>query len=99
MTFCDADGDRLNLNWNEGKLNCDNWNRDDKAYDNIGVLALMMGKINKKTSRSFFEMSFFVLLLQLFGNVLNPSAEPSSDCSEFFRNLAVFSGVYAFHFP
>ena len=42
--FCDANGNRLNLNWNERELNCDNWNDDDNANNNVGVFALMMGK-------------------------------------------------------
>lgn len=38
-----ADGNRLNLNWNDdGQLNCNNWN-DDNPNDNLGCLALMMG--------------------------------------------------------
>lgn len=37
--ICDSDGNRLNLNWNEGRLNCDNWNFDEERNDNVGVLA------------------------------------------------------------
>jgi hypothetical protein len=46
--FCDADGNRLCLNWNEGELNCDNWNYDDKPYNNVGVPALMVRKEKSK---------------------------------------------------
>ena len=43
--FCDASGNRLNLGDFDGNgLNCNNWNDDDNANDNLGVFALMMGK-------------------------------------------------------
>jgi len=53
LIFCDSDGNRLNLNWNEGELYCDNWNYDDKPYNNVGVPALMVRK-EKTKSVSFF---------------------------------------------
>lgn len=37
--FCNEDGNRLNLNWNEDSLNCDNWNWDDNRNPNIAVFA------------------------------------------------------------
>ena len=40
-----ADGNRLNLgDFDDTGLNCNNWNDDDNANDNLGVFALMMGK-------------------------------------------------------
>ena len=44
---CNADGNRLNLNWNEGQLNCDNWNWDEDGNPNIAVAALMVLRIKK----------------------------------------------------
>ncbi|MBI4121881.1 MAG: hypothetical protein HY461_00965 [Parcubacteria group bacterium] len=35
-TTLHVDGNRLNLNWNEGELHCDNWN-DNEQNDNLGV--------------------------------------------------------------
>jgi hypothetical protein len=37
---CDADGDRLCLDWNEGELSCGYWYGDDGPYDFVGVPAL-----------------------------------------------------------
>jgi len=46
---CNADGNRLNLgNFDDTGLNCNNWNDDDNANDNLGVFALMMGKAIQK---------------------------------------------------
>lgn len=40
--FCNADGNRLKLNWNQGRLNCDNWNWDGDGDPNLAVAALMV---------------------------------------------------------
>ena len=40
--FRDTDGNRLDLNWNEASLNCDNWNWDDDGNSNLAVFALMV---------------------------------------------------------
>lgn len=39
---CDSDGNRLNLNWHDGRLNCDSWNFDDNPNGNVAVFALMV---------------------------------------------------------
>lgn len=39
---CNSDGNRLNLNWNQGRLNCDNWNWDENSNPNLAVAALMV---------------------------------------------------------
>jgi hypothetical protein len=41
-TSCDTDGNRLNLSWNHGRLNCDNWNWDEDSNSNLAVAALMV---------------------------------------------------------
>jgi hypothetical protein len=46
---CNADGNRLNLgNFDDIGLDCNNWNFDDNANDNLGVFALMMENAMKK---------------------------------------------------
>lgn len=53
-----ADGNRLNLgNFDGTGLNCNNWNYDDDANDNLGVCALMMGKTISETSRQNRDVS------------------------------------------
>ena len=39
---CNSDGNRLKLNWNEGRLNCDNWNWDDNRNSNLAVFVVMV---------------------------------------------------------
>ena len=55
-----AAGNRLNLaNFDGTGLNCNNWNFDDNANDNLGVFALMMGKAIKKRHPETIGMSSF----------------------------------------
>jgi hypothetical protein len=42
LAYSDSDGNRLNLNWVEGTLNCDNWNWDEDRNSNVGAFPLMM---------------------------------------------------------
>ncbi len=64
--FCNADGDRLKLNWNEGRLNCNYWNDDDDRNDNIGVFALMVGKRDKRNSVITEFLLYFVSICRAF---------------------------------
>lgn len=45
---CLPNGNRLNLNFSEDGLNCDNWNWDDNRNSNLGCFALMMCKNHKE---------------------------------------------------
>lgn len=41
--FCNADDNRLKLNWNEGRLYCNNWDwNDDNRNGNLAVFAVMV---------------------------------------------------------
>lgn len=69
---CNADGNRLNLgNFDDTGLNCNNWNFDDNANDNLGVFALMMEKVTKKkTSRMIGMFSCDKLVSETILNTL-----------------------------
>lgn len=88
---CNADGNRLDLNWNEAGLNCDNWNDDDKANDNIGAFVLMMGKEKRHP--------FLGCLCVWSRNTLHPSAEHAPDGCEFSGKLPVFVRIQRLCFP
>lgn len=91
--FCNADGSRLNLNWNDGQLNCDNWNLDEERNDNVGVSALMMEKTKDIPTRSG------CLALWARSDALQPLAQHASGGREFTGKLSVFSRINSFCFP
>ena len=75
-----ADGNRLNLNWNEGRLNCDTYNWDENRNGNIGGVALMVQRRRNNTLtfiRVLFNSNFATifracdLLWLVFGIVVH----------------------------
>lgn len=96
-TSCNADGNRLKLYWDQGRLNCDNWNWDENSNSNLAVAALMVQRINAKRSR--LNRDLYYLKLLLFSQALHPFAEHSSRSRQFLRQLSIFARIQSLCFP
>ena len=40
--ICNADVNRLKLNWNQGRLYCDDWNWDENRNSDLAVFVVMV---------------------------------------------------------
>ena len=79
--YCNADGNRLNLNRHEGRLNCDNWNWNEDRNPNIAVFAVMVQEIAE--TPNLFGCLLYLFIVLIGGNTLYPFTQHASCCHKF----------------